>query len=98
MMNTVNSPVESTHILLTTATYQIHSAGVNNGDGELDTVYALEGSMQWLRENLGTIEDASGVEMLAVQMNSNNVFYFYPVLAGFSAPYWSLVRKIVSVM
>ena len=37
------------------------------------------GSMvHWLRENMGTIEDVSEVEVLVAQMNSNNSFLLLP--------------------
>ena len=104
MMNG-NPRVESTHRFLTTVAYHIHSGGYNDGYRELDTVYALEGNvfylgtaMQWLKENLGTIEDVIEVEVLVEHMDSKNGFYFYQVFAVFLNEYWRLIRRIVSVI
>ena len=57
--------------------------------------YALEGSIfiagaavQWLRDGLGIIEDASETEALAESLESNEGVYFVPALAGLGAPHW----------
>ena len=74
------------------------------GDGILSTVacdatggyaFALEGSIfiagaavQWLRDGLGIIKDASETETLARGLESNDGVYFVPALAGLGAPHW----------
>jgi glycerol kinase len=58
-------------------------------------VFALEGSIavtgsliQWLRDNLGIISDASEIEALATSVPDNGGAYFVPAFSGLFAPYW----------
>jgi glycerol kinase len=58
-------------------------------------VYMLEGSIavtgaavQWLRDRLGIIKDASEVEGLAKSVDDNGGVYFVPAFSGLFAPYW----------
>jgi glycerol kinase len=85
-MNTGANPVRAEAGLLSTVAYRI--------DGE-DTVYALEGSVavtgslvQWLRDNLGIIGEASDVEDLALSVEDNGDVYFVPAFSGLFAPHW----------
>lgn len=57
--------------------------------------YAIEGSVfvggsaiQWLRDGLGIIEQASETESLAQELKTNEGVYFIPALTGLGAPYW----------
>jgi glycerol kinase len=57
--------------------------------------YALEGSIfiagaavQWLRDGLGIIANASETEVLAAGLASNDGVYFVPALTGLGAPHW----------
>jgi len=59
--------------------------------------YALEGSIfiagaavQWLRDELKIIDDASETEELARQIESNEGVYLVPAFAGLGAPYWDM--------
>jgi len=86
LLNTGETPVQSTHGMLTTVGYQI--AGQ-------PAVYALEGSVaiggavvQWLRDNLGIIKEAPDVETLALSVPDNGGVYFVPAFSGLYAPYW----------
>jgi glycerol kinase len=63
------------------------------GDGSAN--YALEGSIfatgaavQWLRDGLGLIFDATETEALAASLDGNDDVWFVPALAGLGAPYW----------
>ena len=85
LMNTGSKPVQSRSGLLTTVAWRIGS----------ETVYALEGSIfiagaavQWLRDGLGLIQQASEIETLAASVEDNGGAYFVPALAGLGAPYW----------
>jgi len=85
LMNTGNEPVPSEHRLLTTVAWKI------NGKTE----YALEGSIfiagavvQWLRDQLGIISEASEIEDLARQVEDHGGVYFVPAFAGLGAPHW----------
>lgn len=57
--------------------------------------YALEGSafiagaaIQWLRDSLGLINNASETEELAQSLPENEGVYFVPALVGLGAPHW----------
>jgi glycerol kinase len=59
------------------------------------TAYALEASIfvtgaavQWLRDGLGVIEQASDTEALAASLDSNDGVYFVPALTGLGSPHW----------
>jgi glycerol kinase len=85
IMNTGATPVISKNKMLTTIGYQIN--------GKVS--YALEGSVfvagavvQWLRDQLGMIGDASEIEALAQTVDNNGGVTFIPALAGLGAPYW----------
>jgi glycerol kinase len=59
------------------------------------TTYALEAAIfvtgagvQWLRDGLGIIEQASDTEPLAASLDSNDGVYFVPALTGLGSPHW----------
>ncbi|BBD09238.1 glycerol kinase GlpK [Desulfovibrio ferrophilus] len=86
LMNTGNTPVPSTQGLITTVGYQM--------SGE-KPFYCLEGSIaiagalvQWLRDNLGLIQNAAEVEELAAKVDDNGGVYIVPAFQGLFAPYW----------
>ena len=86
LLNSGSNPTISKHGLLTTLAYRL---------GDQDPVYALEGSIaiagaliQWLRDNLGLIQDSSEVEKLAREVDDNGGIYFVPAFSGLYAPYW----------
>lgn len=85
VMNTGNTPVRSSHRLLTTVAYRL--------DGQ--TTYALEGSIfvagaaiQWLRDGLKLIRHADETEALAEQVGDQSGIYLVPAFTGLGAPYW----------
>lgn len=85
LMNTGNTPVYSENNLLTTIGWKIGN----------EVTYALEGSVfvggaavQWIRDGLELIKDASEIEALAKSVPDNGDVYFVPALAGLGAPYW----------
>ncbi len=58
--------------------------------------YALEGSVfvtgaavQWLRDGLGLIDDATASAAAAASLDGNDGVYFVPALAGLGSPYWA---------
>jgi glycerol kinase len=76
---------QSRHKLLSTIAWQL------NGQRH----YALEGSVfvagsliQWLRDDLGLIEQAMETEALARSVSDNGGVYVVPALAGLGAPHW----------
>jgi glycerol kinase len=85
MLNTGKQPVSSKNRLLTTIAYQF--AGQRS--------YALEGSIfmagatiQWLRDSLGIIKQASDAGGLAKQADDEQNVYLVPAFTGLGAPYW----------
>jgi glycerol kinase len=86
MMNTGNRPIESANRLLSTIAWKIGN----------ETSYALEGSIfiggavvQWLRDGLGIIRNASEIGELASHADSSGGVCFVPAFAGLGAPWWN---------
>ncbi len=86
LLNTGTKVVPSASGLLTTLGYKV---------GNQPAVYALEGSIaitgalvQWLRDNLGLIENSKDIETLANTVEDNGGIYFVPAFSGLFAPYW----------
>ncbi|MFC2089313.1 glycerol kinase GlpK [Bacteroidota bacterium] len=85
VMNTGEKPITSSANLLTTVAWKV--------DGK--TSYALEGSIfiagaivQWLRDELELIQQASETEALARSVEDNAGVYVVPALVGLGAPHW----------
>ncbi len=62
---------------------------------EAGTDYALEASIfvtgaavQWLRDGLGIIDEASESEAMAAALEGNDGVYFVPALTGLGSPHW----------
>ena len=86
LLNTGPNIVPSHAGLLTTVCYKF---------GGSPPIYALEGSVavtgsavQWLRDQLGIIKQASDIEALACSVKDNGGVYFVPAFSGLYAPYW----------
>ncbi|MDF2439979.1 MAG: glycerol kinase, partial [Abditibacteriota bacterium] len=94
LLNTGTELVPSKSGLLTTVCYKM---------GNQQAVYALEGSIaitgalvQWLRDNLGIIQQSSDIEALARSVEDNGGIYFVPAFSGLFAPHWkSNARGVV---
>ena len=85
LLNTGSDIVPSKNRLLSTIAYQI--------DGK--TTYALEGSIfnagtsvQWLRDGLGIIDNASDSGGRAENSDPDSNLYLVPAFTGLGAPYW----------
>ncbi len=86
LLNTGETAVTSTNRLLTTIAYQL--------DGK--PTYALEGSIfvagavvQWLRDGLKMIREASETQALAGQADPHQNVVLVPAFVGLGAPYWN---------
>ena len=96
LLNTGTQTVPSAHRLLTTVAWRL---------GE-ETTYALEGSVfmagaiiQWLRDGLGIITHAAGVEALAASVADSGGVVLVPAFAGLGAPWWDAnARAAISGM
>ncbi|MHC5267954.1 glycerol kinase GlpK [Enterococcus sp. LJL98] len=85
LMNTGTEPIISENGLLTTIAY-----GIGH-----EVTYALEGSIfvagsaiQWLRDGLRLINDATSTESAAMSVPDSNQLYVVPAFTGLGAPYW----------
>ena len=90
LMNTGNKPVQSKNGLLTTVAWKIKD----------QVCYALEGSVfvagssvQWLRDGLEMIKEASDTEALSTSIKSNEGVYVVPAFVGLGTPYWDSEAK-----
>ena len=86
ILNTGEQIVKSSNRLLTTIGLQINQK----------QTYAMEGSIfiagavvQWLRDGIGLLDDASQSEKIASELTSNHSLYMVPAFTGLGAPYWS---------
>jgi glycerol kinase len=91
LLNTGTRAVESNEGLLTTIAW---------GIGDEPVEYALEGAIfitgaavQWLRDGIEIIKDASETEALARSLASNEGVYFVPALSGLGAPHWDAYAR-----
>lgn len=85
LLNTGDKRVDSKNGLLTTVAC----------DATGQPAYALEGAIfiagaavQWLRDELGVVEDAAETEALARSLQSNDGVYLVPAFVGLGAPHW----------
>jgi len=85
VLNTARRLVPSKSRLLSTIAYRLKG----------EVTYALEGSIlsagaaiQWLRDGLGLIPQASDVEALAASVPHSGGVYLVPAFTGLGAPYW----------
>lgn len=95
LLNTGKKIVRSKGGLLSTVGY---------GFGNQEVNFALEGSIavtgaaiQWLRDNLRMIDNASESEKLALSVQDNGGIYFVPAFSGLFAPYWDMYARGVIV-
>ena len=85
LMQIGETPIHSKNRLLTTVAWRMK--------GKVE--YALEGSVfmggasvQWLRDQLGIIEESKDVEALASQVSNSGDVVVVPAFTGLGAPHW----------
>ena len=90
LMNTGEKPIDSANGLVTTVGWQIGGK----------VTYALEGSVfmggaliQWLRDEMGLIENAPETEEFALKVKDTEGCYIVPAFTGLGAPYWKPEAK-----
>ena len=88
LMNVGSEPKPSKNSLVTTIAASAPGVG--------HTEYALEGSVfvagalvQWLRDELGLIQNAAETEYIASTVESTGGVYIVPAFTGLGAPYWN---------
>ncbi|NLA57764.1 MAG: glycerol kinase GlpK [Firmicutes bacterium] len=95
LMNTGSEAILSKHGLLTTIAWGLESGKVT---------YALEGSVfiagaviQWLRDELGIIQEAAQSEALAAEVPDTAGVYLVPAFVGLGTPHWDPYARGVIV-
>ena len=90
LMNTGETPCVSRHGLVTTI-----AAGLGG-----HVTYALEGSVfvggaviQWLRDEMRFLSEASDAEYYAQKVDSTGGVYVVPAFTGRGAPYWDMYAR-----
>lgn len=90
LMNTGDELIHSQNGLLTTIAWNV--------DNKLE--YALEGSIfmggaivQWLRDELKLIDEASDSEYYASKVKDSNGVFVVPAFVGLGAPYWDMYAR-----
>jgi glycerol kinase len=85
LMNTGKTPISSRNGLLTTIAWDLGAT----------IAYALEGSVfmggaviQWLRDELGVIKEATESEDLARSVDDSGGVFLIPAFTGLGAPHW----------
>ena len=89
LMHAGHTPVASQNNLLATVGWTLAQAPGQRTD------YLLEGSVfmagaivQWLRDGLGLIDSAAGIEALAMQVPDTGGVMLVPAFTGLGAPHW----------
>jgi glycerol kinase len=95
LMNTGQTATSSRHQLLSTVAWTGPASTDKAKVLPSQTCYALEGSVfmagatiQWLRDGLGIIQQASDVEALAASVPDTQGVTLVPAFVGLGAPYW----------
>lgn len=85
ILNTGDDCITSKNRLLSTVCYRLQGK----------TTYALEGSIfiagaavQWLRDGIQIIKEASETEAMCESLDSNKGVYLVPAFTGLGAPHW----------
>jgi glycerol kinase len=96
LMNTGTRPVASTRKLLTTVGWQGPAPHKPMGA----TAYCLEGSVfiggavvQWLRDGLGLVKNATEIEALAASVPDTGGVMLVPAFTGLGTPYWDAYAR-----
>lgn len=85
IQNTGTQPVQSKNRLLTTIAYRLNGIPTYAIEG---SIFAAGAAMQWLRDGLKLIQQASDSEQLAMQTPDTGGVYLVPAFTGLGAPYW----------
>jgi glycerol kinase len=92
LMHTGATPIPSQHGLITTVAARL---GPGGGTTDGAATYVLEGSVavagsliQWMRDQLGIIDDAAEVEALARSVPDSGDVVVVPAFSGLFAPHW----------
>lgn len=85
LLNTGSEKVTSHNQLLTTIGYRIEGAPTYAVEG---SIFMAGATIQWVRDGLKLIGDASESEALAMAADEASRVYMVPAFTGLGAPYW----------
>lgn len=90
LMNIGNKIADSKNGMMTTICW----ATENRVDYAFEGVIVSCGStIEWLKNELGLIDDSKVTEGMAVSVRDNNGVYLVPAFSGLGAPHWDMGRK-----
>ncbi|KAA2213384.1 glycerol kinase GlpK [Teichococcus oryzae] len=90
LLNTGETPVVSRHRLLTTIAYQFGGRRTYALEG---AIFVAGAAVQWLRDGLRLIRDASETGQLAAQSDPAARLYLVPAFVGLGVPYWDAAAR-----
>ena len=85
IVNTGDQPVRSTKRLLTTIGYQMGGRITYGLEG---SIFIAGAAVQWLRDSLGIIAQASDSGQMAEAADDSQNVYLVPAFTGLGAPHW----------
>jgi len=86
LFNTGHEPVRSAAGLLTSVAWRLDGRDTFVLEG---AIFVTGASVQWLRDQLGVIEQAADTEAMAAELPAGNEgVYLVPAFAGLGAPHW----------
>lgn len=85
IMNTGSQAVRSANKLLTTVAYRLDGIVTYGLEG---SIFVAGAAVQWLRDGLKLVADASETEAIARQTGSSAGVYLVPAFTGLGAPHW----------
>ena len=85
LMNTGNKKIYSKNKLLTTICYRLNGKSTYALEG---SIYIAGAGVQWLRDSIKLIKNASETEKIIKTLKDNSGVYLVPAFTGLAAPYW----------
>ncbi len=85
LSNIGHKPILSKNRLLTTIAWQFNGKTVYAEEG---SVFIAGAAIQWLRDNLGIIDNSAESDRFAADANPEHGLVFVPAFTGLGAPYW----------
>ena len=85
LMNTGNKKIYSKNRLLTTICYRLNGKPTYALEG---SIYIAGAGVQWLRDRMKLIQNASETEKIVRSLKDNSGVYLVPAFTGLAAPYW----------
>ncbi|MFH5926135.1 glycerol kinase GlpK [Roseomonas xinghualingensis] len=90
LLNTGDTPVRSSHRLLTTVAWQVGGARTYALEG---AIFVAGAAVQWLRDGLGIIRHAAEAGELAARADPDSGVVMVPAFTGLGAPHWDAAAR-----